>query len=121
MMAGAIHGSLRCVDFFFSSRRRHTRWNCDWSSDVCSSDLGAVRETIALEFADEESVVQTRFATSALALLRAHVGESLDGAAADAETALAARSEERRVGKEWRARWAPEHCRQQRWRAGGRT
>src|SRR6267143_4547482 len=26
-------------DFFFSSRRRHTRWNCDWSSDVCSSDL----------------------------------------------------------------------------------
>src|SRR3989338_4038214 len=27
--------------FFFSSRRRHTRWNCDWSSDVCSSDLNA--------------------------------------------------------------------------------
>src|SRR5438309_5208885 len=25
--------------FFFSSRRRHTRWNCDWSSDVCSSHL----------------------------------------------------------------------------------
>src|SRR5689334_24412003 len=25
--------------FFFSSRGRHTRWNCDWSSDVCSSDL----------------------------------------------------------------------------------
>src|SRR6266481_9252125 len=29
------------VFFFFSSRRRHTRWNCDWSSDVCSSDLEA--------------------------------------------------------------------------------
>src|SRR6516164_8388234 len=29
----------RGVGFFFSSRRRHTRWNCDWSSDVCSSDL----------------------------------------------------------------------------------
>src|SRR2546430_14401934 len=28
-----------CV-FFFSSRRRHTRFDCDWSSDVCSSDLG---------------------------------------------------------------------------------
>src|SRR6267143_5804158 len=28
-----------CVFFFFSSRRRHTSWNCDWSSDVCSSDL----------------------------------------------------------------------------------
>src|SRR4051794_41533100 len=26
--------------FFFSSRRRHTRWTGDWSSDVCSSDLG---------------------------------------------------------------------------------
>src|SRR5438309_5525550 len=26
-------------NFFFSSRRRHTRWNCDWSSDVCYSDL----------------------------------------------------------------------------------
>src|SRR5260370_33661234 len=25
--------------FFFSSRRRHTRFKCDWSSDVCSSDL----------------------------------------------------------------------------------
>src|SRR2546430_5615222 len=27
------------LDFFFSSRRRHTRFDCDWSSDVCSSDL----------------------------------------------------------------------------------
>src|SRR2546430_10583281 len=27
------------VFFFFSSRRRHTRFDCDWSSDVCSSDL----------------------------------------------------------------------------------
>src|SRR5437588_4216911 len=29
--------------FFFSSRRRHTRSLCDWSSDVCSSDLNVVR------------------------------------------------------------------------------
>src|SRR6266571_7414393 len=28
-----------CIFFFFSSRRRHTRLTCDWSSDVCSSDL----------------------------------------------------------------------------------
>src|SRR2546430_11345112 len=28
--------------FFFSSRRRHTRFDCDWSSDVCSSDLGSI-------------------------------------------------------------------------------
>src|SRR2546429_6684376 len=30
--------------FFFSSRRRHTRCSRDWSSDVCSSDLGTARE-----------------------------------------------------------------------------
>src|SRR3989475_11168270 len=30
---------LFCFFFFFSSRRRHTRFDCDWSSDVCSSDL----------------------------------------------------------------------------------
>src|SRR2546430_7578985 len=30
------------VFFFFSSRRRHTRFDCDWSSDVCSSDLCSV-------------------------------------------------------------------------------
>src|SRR5438876_5580948 len=29
------------IFFFFSSRRRHTRWTGDWSSDVCSSDLHA--------------------------------------------------------------------------------
>src|SRR3989475_2128439 len=27
------------LSFFFSSRRRHTRFDCDWSSDVCSSDI----------------------------------------------------------------------------------
>src|SRR2546430_11832298 len=30
---------LFLIFFFFSSRRRHTRFDCDWSSDVCSSDL----------------------------------------------------------------------------------
>src|SRR4029077_18343088 len=33
---------------FFSSRRRHTRFKCDWSSDVCSSDLPIVRMTGAM-------------------------------------------------------------------------
>src|SRR5207253_3904710 len=32
-------GRIHDVFFFFSSRRRHTRWPRDWSSDVCSSDL----------------------------------------------------------------------------------
>src|SRR3989475_4933523 len=34
--------------FFFSSRRRHTRFDCDWSSDVCSSDLAREIEVLAL-------------------------------------------------------------------------
>src|SRR2546430_11412642 len=33
------HDVLLFFFFFFSSRRRHTRFDCDWSSDVCSSDL----------------------------------------------------------------------------------
>lgn len=46
-------------------------------------------EIIGLPFADEESVVQTRFATTTLALLRAHLGHDVEAAAADAERALA--------------------------------
>src|SRR2546427_1880275 len=34
-----LSGLLLWFFFFFSSRRRHTRFDCDWSSDVCSSDL----------------------------------------------------------------------------------
>jgi fructoselysine-6-P-deglycase FrlB-like protein len=45
-------------------------------------------QTIMLDFADEQSVVQTRFATTVLALLRASLGQDLEQAAADAQTAL---------------------------------
>ncbi len=48
-----------------------------------------VRRTIALPFADEESVVQTRFATSCLALWRAHLGHDIDSLAASGREALA--------------------------------
>src|SRR5256886_13451334 len=34
-------------NFFFSSRRRHTRFDCDWSSDVCSSDLDLLQPAAA--------------------------------------------------------------------------
>jgi fructoselysine-6-P-deglycase FrlB-like protein len=46
-------------------------------------------DTIVLDFADEQSVVQTRFATTALAVLRAHIGDRLEAAIADGEAALA--------------------------------
>jgi len=51
--------------------------------------LAEADETIVLAFADETSIVQTRFATTALALLRAHIGEDLSPALADAEHGLA--------------------------------
>jgi fructoselysine-6-P-deglycase FrlB-like protein len=50
----------------------------------------AASAAVALDFADERSVVQTRFATSALALWRAHLGEDLSATVADADAALTA-------------------------------
>src|SRR5499427_8115205 len=49
----------------------------------------AADDTIVLDFANEQSVVQTRFATTALALLRAHIGDRLEAAVGDGEAALA--------------------------------
>ncbi|KRE21280.1 sugar isomerase [Agromyces sp. Soil535] len=57
--------------------------------DAESPLVGLVDEAVTLPFADERSVVQTRFATTALALFRASLGEDLDGAIADAERAVA--------------------------------
>jgi fructoselysine-6-P-deglycase FrlB-like protein len=59
-------------------------------ADTASPFVDLVDGVIALPFADEQSVVQTRFATTALALLRASLGESLDSAIADAEDAVRA-------------------------------
>src|SRR5260370_18835060 len=48
----ALNSLDLCFNFFFSSRRRHTRFKCDWSSDVCSSDLlGLGRGLARREFA----------------------------------------------------------------------
>src|SRR6267154_4294397 len=66
--------------FFFSSRRRHTRWTGDWSSDVCSSDL----------------------------TLRPQRGPQA-GPRGPSPAPAPRRSEERRVGKECRSRWSPYH------------
>src|SRR6266480_7062557 len=55
---------IRRFFFFFSSRRRHTRLTCDWSSDVCSSDLGAGdvlrRETALLGRALETKALEVQ-------------------------------------------------------------
>src|SRR5260221_6896042 len=79
--------------FFFSSRRRHTRSLCDWSSDVCSSDL---RRRIGLAFVSNRQAVVALFRdlpgqAPAMPVQRMrHAGRrSLDhGATAKGETAL---------------------------------
>src|SRR2546426_8678825 len=81
-----------CKFFFFSSRRRHTRLQGDWSSDVCSSDLTTefrVKNIVSLEGAAIDPEFMPKF-------------PGLE----DKENC---RSEERRVGKECRSRWSPYH------------
>jgi len=60
------------------------------TGDPDSAVLGAADQTIVLEFADERSVVQTRFATSTLALLRAGLGQDLEPVIAQADQAVVA-------------------------------
>src|SRR5690606_40396499 len=87
--------------FFFSSRRRHTRFSRDWSSDVCSSDLAKIQP--GHQF--------MQFPAGAGKHLVVALASALLGEAAPQVPDLAAvgRSEERRVGKECRARWSPDH------------
>src|SRR2546430_12492925 len=83
--------------FFFSSRRRHTSFDCDWSSDVCSSDPSPGPPGVA---------------TKLPAATPGWPGEDPD-LLEQVEDRLALelhlRSEERRVGKECRSRWSPYH------------
>src|SRR5690606_39527370 len=97
--------------FFFSSRRRHTRFSRDWSSDVCSSDL--VQAVQSLDAAiDAASCVESlyhllmRYAWSVpSAFYRGTPDISLfDHSRVTSALAVCLRSEERRVGKEWGAR-----------------
>jgi len=60
------------------------------TADPRTPVAAAAGAVIALDFADERSVVQTRFATTELALLRAHLGHDLAEVARDGEAALAA-------------------------------
>src|SRR5699024_11362525 len=87
--------------FFFSSRRRHTRSKRDWSSDVCSSDLVTLNEVAHSIF----------YAPQYVAIEAGYFKEEgidltlVNGFGADK---VMTRSEERRVGKECRYRWAAE-------------
>ncbi|MFF3447991.1 SIS domain-containing protein [Streptomyces sp. NPDC002667] len=67
--------------------RGHTRTTAV-TADPDTPVMTSADEVVVLDFADERSVVQTRFATTALTLLRAHLGLHDDGVVADARTAL---------------------------------
>src|SRR5256886_11921120 len=99
-----------CV--FFSSRRRHTRFDCDWSSDVCSSDLkqGAEEPAVGLEEKPEDIERRAEDA-SVIKLVDQILQEAIQQRATDIhiEPDRDERSEERRVGKECRSRWSPYH------------
>src|SRR5256885_3821649 len=97
--------NVSCLFFFFSSRRRHTRLQGDWSSDVCSSDLEfQASQRKLLAFVDRYLKIGDAF----VRILRTvFVGRIDFGSVLN--KALAARSEERRVGKECRSRWSPYH------------
>src|SRR3712207_6996950 len=85
--------------FFFSSRRRHTRYWRDWSSDVCSSDL-----LFELALADP-----LHGARHGLLEVGGRRGAGHLRALERGGIEHRHRSEERRVGKECRSRWSPYH------------
>src|SRR5688500_20053743 len=94
------------VFFFFSSRRRHTRLQGDWSSDVCSSDLGYT----GLEQDAVEAGRQLRVDS----VLEGHIQKLHDRIRVSISLRSVSdgrqlRSEERRVGKECRSRGSAEH------------
>src|SRR2546430_3835604 len=99
--------------FFFSSRRRHTRFDCDWSSDVCSSDLslnvldvGGGSTEIAVGSLDDGVSWFASFAIGSGFLADSYFRSDPPS---PHELHAADRSEERRVGKECRSRWSPYH------------
>src|SRR2546421_4721157 len=97
--------------FFFSSRRRHTRSDRDWSSDVCSSDLlhhvPGMRPIRARRNRREDG----KEGTPGSAFIRCITMPPIDRAIGPYSfcSRERLRSEERRVGKECRSRWSPYH------------
>src|SRR5690606_40864457 len=90
--------------FFFSSRRRHTRFSRDWSSDVCSSDLKAGNLLPEALLEDPEIRMARDLVVWAPSPSRDAILARIDEFVGK-QSALEERSEERRVGEECRAGW----------------
>src|SRR2546427_3313669 len=97
--------------FFFSSRRRHTRFDCDWSSDVCSSDLPVAAQAPSDQRLDrlKTEVVRAIDAKATFAQQMVDQVFSFGELGMQEVETSKYRSEERRVGKECRSRWSPYH------------
>src|SRR2546430_4156094 len=94
--------------FFFSSRRRHTRFDCDWSSDVCSSDLDDWAN--AHKLIPKTKRFLSAYSTPTYFAFYVGKGDTLfKNENLVFYNELRQRSEERRVGKECRSRWSPYH------------
>src|SRR2546430_9771560 len=96
--------------FFFSSRRRHTRFDCDWSSDVCSSDLDS--HEVGKQYTQKIERKHLTLRSRIKRLARKTICFSKSTRMHDIVLGLFVnryRSEERRVGKECRSRWSPYH------------
>src|SRR5437868_15271839 len=91
--------------FFFSSRRRHTRSKRDWSSDVCSSDLKDLLQARRHHSRYRARMLKQIFVEADEARPLVPNERGIHGEHQD-------RSEERRVGKECRSRWWPNHCKE---------
>src|SRR5439155_15176377 len=91
--------------FFFSSRRRHTRWPRDWSSDVCSSDLSRSEQPSP---SSRGQLACDRVLDPPAELGDVLVERHVEGVDSALSPVLDGdrRSEERRVGKECRSRWS---------------
>src|SRR2546430_10852982 len=106
----SLHYRSRALScFFFSSRRRHTRFDCDWSSDVCSSDLakivGGQNGSLDPLPRGMDHVVK-----GCLTKDREERWQNVADIKRQLEwLAEGGRSEERRVGEEGRSRGAPYH------------
>src|SRR5258707_10858076 len=95
--------------FFFSSRRRHTRYWRDWSSDVCSSDLPpSITATTPTSAASPVASPRSGNGSAPIRTSSCSTSATSIRAPRSASTRRA-RSEERRVGKECRSRWSPYH------------
>src|SRR5256885_5087809 len=96
--------------FFFSSRRRHTRLQGDWSSDVCSSDLKAAGDmTGGAGEIPPAPLLHLNHLPLPAALCRSVRRRFSPECRERLLQVRELRSEERRVGKECRSRWSPYH------------